>query len=97
MSHLERPFLPEEIKAAEFDLERDKALGPDAFPLHFFRQFWEIIKFDLLKLCDDFFFERANLERINWATIALIPKTEALDTSGDYRTISLINSSLKIL
>lgn len=39
----------------------------------------------------------ANLERINWASIALIPKVATPGGPGDYRPISLINSSLKIL
>lgn len=51
----------------------------------------------MLKLCEDFYFGRANLERINWANIALIPKVEPSETPGDFRPISLINSSLKIL
>lgn len=40
---------------------------------------------------------RANLERINWANIALIPKVVSPDSPRDYRSISLINSSLKIV
>lgn len=40
---------------------------------------------------------RANLERINWANIALIPKVVSPDSPRDYRPISLINSSLKIV
>lgn len=41
--------------------------------------------------------DRANLERINWANIALIPKVVSPDSPRDYRPISLINSSLKIV
>lgn len=82
LSQLERPFSLEEIKIAVFDLGRDKAPGPDGFPLQFFRQFREIIKLDLLKLCEDFFFGRANLECINWANIALIPKVETPEILG---------------
>lgn len=52
---------------------------------------------DLLNLCEDFYFGRANLEKINWASIVLIPKVTAPEGPGDYRPISLINSSLKIL
>lgn len=44
-----------------------------------------------------FFSGHANLERINWASIALIPKVSSLETTVYYRPISLINSSLKIL
>lgn len=37
LSYLERPFSLEENKTAVFDLGRDKAPGPDDFPLQFFR------------------------------------------------------------
>lgn len=52
---------------------------------------------DLLKLYEDFFFGRAKREKINWASIVLIPKVVVLEGPGDYRPISLINASLKIL
>ncbi|XP_039126955.1 uncharacterized protein LOC120263117 [Dioscorea cayenensis subsp. rotundata] len=97
LTDLERPFSLEEIKKAVFDLGGDKAPGPDGFPLHFFKHFWDIINPDLLLLCNDFFFHRANLERINWASIALIPKVDSPEALGDFRPISLINSSLKII
>lgn len=48
-------------------------------------------------MCKDFYFGRANLERINWANIALIPKVDSPASPGDYRPISLIDSSLKII
>ncbi|XP_039127523.1 uncharacterized protein LOC120263623 [Dioscorea cayenensis subsp. rotundata] len=36
LSQLERPFTIEEVKAAVLDLGKDKAPGPDGFPLQFF-------------------------------------------------------------
>lgn len=77
LSQLERLFSIEEVKVAVFDLGKDKASGPDGFPLQFFRQFWDLIKVDLMQLCEDFYWGRAILERINWVNIALIPKVEA--------------------
>lgn len=40
---------------------------------------------------------RANLERINWVNIALIPKVQTSEALGDFLPISLINSAMKIL
>lgn len=65
--------------------------------MFFFQHFWETIKEDLWRFCDDFYLGKANLERINWASIALIPKVESPVVLGDYRPISLINSTLKII
>ncbi|XP_039126606.1 uncharacterized protein LOC120262766 [Dioscorea cayenensis subsp. rotundata] len=39
LSTLDRPFTLEEVRKAVFELGRDKAPGPDGFPLIFFRQF----------------------------------------------------------
>lgn len=97
LSQLQWAFSLDEIKVAVFELGRDKAPGANGFSLWFFCQFWKTTKLDLLQLCENFFFRRANLERINWASIALIPKVEMLEYPGDYQPISLINSSLKIL
>lgn len=97
LNNLERPFTMAEIKDVVFRLGGDKAPGLNGFPMHFFKQFWEKVKEDIFKLCEDFYFGRANLERINWANIMLIPKVESLENPGDYRPISLINSSLKII
>ncbi|XP_039122026.1 uncharacterized protein LOC120258641 [Dioscorea cayenensis subsp. rotundata] len=94
---MERPFLMDEIKFAIFSLGGNKAPGPDGFPLYFFKLFWDTVKNDIFKLCEDFYFGRANLERINWANLALIPKVESPELLGDYRPISLINSTLKII
>ncbi|XP_039116779.1 uncharacterized protein LOC120252722, partial [Dioscorea cayenensis subsp. rotundata] len=93
---LEAPFDQEEIKKATFDLGADKASGPDGFPMFFFQKFWSTVKDDLITLCQDFYFGSANLERINWANIVLVPKTNSPEFVSDFCPISLINSSLKI-
>ena len=36
------------------------------------------------------------MESINWACITLIPKIDTLEPPGDFRPISLINSTQKI-
>ncbi|XP_039136364.1 uncharacterized protein LOC120273726 [Dioscorea cayenensis subsp. rotundata] len=97
LSFLERPFSLEEVKRVVFDLGSDKAPGPDGFPIFFFKTFWEIVKGEIWKLCDDFFAGKANLECINWACIVLIPKVMSPSSPGVYRPISLINSALKII
>lgn len=74
LSQLERPFTLDEIKGAVFNLGGDKAPAPDGFPMQFFKQSQHMIKGDLVKLCEDFYLGKINLEMINWTTIALIPK-----------------------
>ena len=40
----------EELEKVVFGMKKGKALGPDGFPIEFFQEFWEIIKFDLLEV-----------------------------------------------
>lgn len=74
----------EEIKRAAIELGGDKAPGLDGFLLHFFKHFWDLLKGDLEKLCEDFYWGKGNLKRINWASIVLIPKCATLERLGDY-------------
>lgn len=56
-----------------------------------------MVKTELVDLCEDNYFGRDNLECINWACISLIPKVETPKSPSNYRPISLINSTLKII
>ncbi|XP_039135703.1 uncharacterized protein LOC120273121 [Dioscorea cayenensis subsp. rotundata] len=62
LSSLERPFTLEEVKRAVFDLGSDKAPGSDGFPMFFFKSHWEIVKGEIMQLCQDFDSGTANLE-----------------------------------
>lgn len=75
----------------------NKAPGPNGFQIHFFKQSWETIKEDICKLCEDFYSGSANLERVNRANNVLIPKVESPERLEEYRPISLINPTLKVV
>lgn len=63
----------------------------------FFQRFWDVVEQDVIKLCNDFYLYSSNLERINWANIVLIPKSQHPAAISNFRPISLINSFLKII
>ena len=44
-------FLEKEVKQAVFEMEHNSAPGPDAFPVEFYQDFWEVIKDDLWNYC----------------------------------------------
>lgn len=71
---LAQPFSEEEIKEAVFSSYADGAPGPDGFPFLFYQKFWELIKFDLINLFRDFDQNTADLFRLNFAILTLIPK-----------------------
>ncbi|WKA01530.1 hypothetical protein VitviT2T_019810 [Vitis vinifera] len=45
---LDSPFIEEEISKAIFQLDRDKAPGPDGFTIAVFQECWDVIKEDLI-------------------------------------------------
>jgi hypothetical protein len=56
-----------------------------------------LIAQDFYKLGDAFFDEDLRLRSINNSYITLIPKKDGLQRVTDYRPISLLNTSIKLL
>jgi hypothetical protein len=93
---LTSPFTMDEIKEAMFQMEHNKAPGPDGFPIEFYQVFWEIIKEDLLALFSDFYEEQLPLFSLNFGVITLIPKIHKAKQIQQYRPICVLNVSFKI-
>ena len=93
---LTSPFTEEEIKQAVFQMEHNKAPGPDGFPAEFYQVFWEIIKGDLMSLFKNFHEECLPLFSLNFGVITLLPKTSDAKQIQQYRLICLLNVSFKI-
>jgi hypothetical protein len=72
------------------------APGPDGLSFLFYQEFWDIIKYDLVKLFNDFHRGDLDLFRLNFAMITLIPKVADARDMKNFRPISLINYSFKI-
>ena len=51
---LTESFTEKEVKEAIFQMDHNKAPGPDGFPAEFYQVFWDIIKYDLLAMFQDF-------------------------------------------
>jgi hypothetical protein len=62
------------VREAVFQMEHNKALGPDGFPAEFYQVCWDIIKFDLMVLFLDFHAGNLPLYSLNFGTIVLLPK-----------------------
>jgi retron-type reverse transcriptase len=75
----------------------DKAPRPDGFNGLFMKKCWQIIKNDFYNFCSDFYLGVANLDCINTSYITLVPKISNPETVSDYRPISLMNISLKLV
>jgi hypothetical protein len=93
---LEDDFTKEEILRAIKDSYAEGALGPHGFSFLFYQKNWSVIKKDLMAVVKSFEKGEANLARLNYAKIILIPREEGTNTLKKFRPISLINCHFKI-
>jgi hypothetical protein len=73
-------FTEEEIKTAIFSMNPNKAPSPDGFPILFYHNFWNIIKYDILQFFTDFYHHKLDISKFNRALICLIPKVSDIKT-----------------
>jgi hypothetical protein len=93
---LAAPFSEDEVKKAVFQMEHNKAPGPDGFLAEFYQFFWEVIKLDLLELFSSLHSGQLELFRLNFGDIILLPKVNEAERIQQYRPICLLNVSFKI-
>lgn len=93
---IERPFSEEEVHSCILDMKEDKAPSPDGFTISFFQICWNIVKDDLMKVLDEFYYSEEFYEHLN-NFITLIPKKRFSKELKDFRPISLLSSVYKII
>jgi len=89
-------FSEAEVRAAIFQMEHNKAPGPDGFLAEFYQVFCDLIKLDLMSLFNDFQEGNLPLHSLNFGNIILLPKKSDARTIQQYRPICLLNVSFKI-
>ena len=89
-------FSEEEIKNVVFSIEKNTAPGPDHMPVEFFQSCWEIIKFDILLMFEEFENQNLDLGRLNYGIITLLSKTKEANKIQQYKPICLLNVVYKI-
>lgn len=75
----------------------DKALGPDGFPMKFFKVFWPMLGEDVMNPLLEFHRKSALCRSLNATFISLIPKKAGATDLKDFKSISLISSFYKLL
>lgn len=75
----------------------DEAPRPDGFNGCFYKSSWGLIAQDFYRLCADFCGNSADLSAINYSYITWVPKKMAPQPPNDFRPISLMNFSVKIM
>ena len=97
LAQLEVPFTTAEIDQVVLHMPADKAPGPDGFNASFLKACWPIIAPDFYNLIEDFHKGTVNMQSINYSLITLIPKSDSTSTLAEFRPISLLNYTLKIV
>ncbi|GJZ93434.1 RNA-directed DNA polymerase, eukaryota, reverse transcriptase zinc-binding domain protein [Tanacetum coccineum] len=92
-----REVCDKEIKEALFDIDGDKASGPDGFSSEFFKKAWDIIGEDFCSAVKEFFSSGKLLGEINATLIALIPKINSPQKVSEFRPIACCNVMYKCI
>ena len=77
---------------AFFQLNRDKAPGPNGFTMALYQECWDVIKEDLMKVFHEFHSSRLINRSTNVTFIALVPKKDQYLKILDFRPISLVTN-----
>ncbi|GKB14013.1 RNA-directed DNA polymerase, eukaryota, reverse transcriptase zinc-binding domain protein [Tanacetum coccineum] len=87
----------EEIKAAMFDIDDNKASGPDGFTAKFFKKVWEVIGNDVCEAVKEFFSKGKPLGELNATLITLVPKVSTPNKVSEFRPIACCNVVYKCI
>ena len=94
---LEDSFSENEIWTAISGLNRDKAPGPDGFPLAFWSFSWDFVKNEVIGFFKEFHDNARFVKNLNTTFLVLIPKKQSVEELRDLRPISLVGGLYKIL
>ncbi|KAL0401922.1 UNVERIFIED_CONTAM: hypothetical protein Slati_4222100 [Sesamum latifolium] len=94
---LTSPVTRTEIKQAFFDIEEDKAPGPDGYSSGFYKAAWPVIGEEIMVAVEEFFLHGRLLKQVNATLLALIPKVQNPVTVADFRPISCCNVLYKAI
>ncbi|XP_057248940.1 uncharacterized protein LOC130590496 [Beta vulgaris subsp. vulgaris] len=90
-------FTREDVKRALFDIDDNKASGPDGYSSGFFKKTWNYTGQDIITAVLDFFRTGKLLKQVNATNLCLIPKCEQADDVTKYRPIACCNVLYKII
>ena len=71
---LDQPFSEEEVRLVVFQLNKEKAPGPDGFSMALYQECWDEIKEDLLRVFVEFHSKGLINKSTNATFITLVPK-----------------------
>lgn len=96
-SELLKVVSDEEVKSALFQMNPDKAPGPDGLTPAFSQKHWSIVGGDVIELVRKIFRDSVLPNELNETNMVLIPKKKIPTEIGDLRPISLCNVLMRIV
>jgi hypothetical protein len=90
-------FSLEEVKVTVWDCDNYKCPGPDGISFGFIKEFWDLLKVDVMHFIMEFHRNGRLTKGINSTFIDLIPKVARPQRLNDFRPISLVGSMYNIL
>jgi hypothetical protein len=79
------------------DMPIDRTPGPNGFNELFLKKCWSLVRNDFIKIAEDFYYERIELESINTTYITLVPKNNDPHYMNDNMPISFVSLPLKFI
>ncbi|KAL2228933.1 UNVERIFIED_CONTAM: hypothetical protein Sindi_1873000 [Sesamum indicum] len=86
-----------EVKNRIFNINDNKAPGPDGYSSYFFKKAWNVVGDHVCSAVLDLFRSGRMLRQLNHTVIALVPKSEHSSSIADYRPISCCNVIYKAI
>lgn len=87
----------QDLKEVVYSMANDKALGCDGFSCEFYKHLWEHIGPNLHKVYLEAYHTKSLEAIINKGNIKFIPKTRDIEDIYNWKTITLLNMSYKII
>uniref|UniRef100_A0A803N4X5 RNA-directed DNA polymerase, eukaryota, reverse transcriptase zinc-binding domain protein n=1 Tax=Chenopodium quinoa TaxID=63459 RepID=A0A803N4X5_CHEQI len=83
-----RPFTSRDVKEALWNIDDDKAPGPDGFSSKFFKASWAIVGEDITKGVLDFFSSSKMLKQIKNTILTMVPTVDCAEEISQFRPIA---------
>nr|GFA68738.1 RNA-directed DNA polymerase, eukaryota, reverse transcriptase zinc-binding domain protein [Tanacetum cinerariifolium] len=96
-AYMIRDISDDEVKVALFDIDNNKAPGPDGYSSQFFKDAWNVIAKEFCKAVREFFTSGKLLKEVNATVISLVPKISTPKRVSDFRPIACCNVVYKCI
>jgi hypothetical protein len=90
-------FSREELEEVLTGTKTATALGPDGFPVAFFKKNWVLLKDMVFQILNGFALGTMDVSRLNFGILSLLPKVVGANSIKQYRPIALINVIFKFV